>query len=138
MIVATVAETSNQAANPPNTATARAAPTSQSIELTSAFIMAPFLCDAIFNEKSLNPLELIIIAQDAAIEFDAHHRGVVGFANTSATVHANAFANWALAIHLGNSPLTPTMMSSRIFHRQDTPIAFCCHLEQQDSSHMEL
>jgi hypothetical protein len=63
--------------------------------------MAPFLCNAIFNEKSSNLLELIIIAQEVAIEFDAHHRGPAGFANASATVHANAFANWALAIHLG-------------------------------------
>jgi hypothetical protein len=63
--------------------------------------MAPFLCDAIFNVKSLNPLELIIIAQEAAIEFDAHHCGMAGFANTSATVHANAFANWSLLIRLG-------------------------------------
>jgi hypothetical protein len=62
--------------------------------------MAPFLCNAFFNEKSSNPLKLIIIVQEVAIEFDAHC-GVVGFANAFATVHANAFANWALAIHLG-------------------------------------
>ncbi len=62
--------------------------------------MAPFFCNVIFNEKSSNPLELIIIAWKAAIKFDAHHRGAVGFANASATVHANAFANLAIAIHL--------------------------------------
>ena len=88
-----VAVTANQAANPPNAATATAAPTSQPIEITSAFIVAPLLCNAIFNEKCSNPLELIIIAQEAAIEFDAHHCGAAGFANASTNVHANAFAN---------------------------------------------
>jgi hypothetical protein len=39
-----------------------ATPTSQTIEVTLAFVMAPFLCDAIFNEKSSNPLELIVLA----------------------------------------------------------------------------
>jgi hypothetical protein len=100
-IAATTAATANQAANPPNAATATAALTSQSIEVTSTFIPALFLCNAIFNEKSSNPLELIIIARKAAIEFDAHHCGAAGFANVSATVHANAFANRALSIHLG-------------------------------------
>jgi hypothetical protein len=91
--VATAAATATQAANPPNAITATAAPTSQLIEVTSAFIMAPFLCNAIFNKKSSNPLKLIIIAQEAAIEFDAHHCGAAGFANASTNVHANAFAN---------------------------------------------
>jgi hypothetical protein len=100
-IVATAAATATQAANPPNAITATAAPTSQLIEVTSAFIMAPFLCNAIFNQKPSNPLELTIIAWEVAIEFDTHHRGAVGFANASTTVHANAFANWALTIHLG-------------------------------------
>jgi hypothetical protein len=63
--------------------------------------MVFFLCEAFFNEKSSNPLELIIIAQDVAIEFDAHHCVAAGFANASVTVHANAFVNWAFAIHLG-------------------------------------
>jgi hypothetical protein len=44
--------TANQAANPPNTATATAAPTSQSIEVTLAFIMAPF-CAMLFSMRSL-------------------------------------------------------------------------------------
>jgi hypothetical protein len=39
-----------------------AAPTSQTIELTSAFVMAPFLCTAIFNKKTSDPLELITLA----------------------------------------------------------------------------
>ncbi len=48
-----------------------AVPTTQNVELTSAFVMAPYLCDAIFNEKSSDLLELIILTQDAATEFDA-------------------------------------------------------------------
>jgi hypothetical protein len=63
--------------------------------------MAPFLCNAIFNEKSLNPHELINIVWEVAIEFDAHHRSPAGFANAFATVHANAIVNWALTAHLG-------------------------------------
>ncbi len=63
--------------------------------------MAPFLCNALFNERSTNPLELIILAREAATEFDARHRNVAGFANASATDHVQAFTNWALAIHLG-------------------------------------
>jgi hypothetical protein len=51
------------------------------------------LCNAIFNEKSLIPLKLIIIVRETAIEFDAHHHGAAGFANASATFHANAFMN---------------------------------------------
>jgi hypothetical protein len=39
-----------------------AAPTSQTIELILAFVMAPFLCTAIFNKKTSDPLELIILA----------------------------------------------------------------------------
>ncbi len=37
------------------------APTTQNVELTSTFIMAPFLCNAIFNKKSSDPLELIVL-----------------------------------------------------------------------------
>jgi hypothetical protein len=70
-----------------------AAPTSQTIELTSAFVMAPFLCAAIFNEKTSDPLKLIILAQEAAMEFDVRHQGAAGFANVSALDHVAAFTN---------------------------------------------
>jgi hypothetical protein len=78
-----------------------ATPTSQTIKVTSAFVMAPFLCDAIFNKKSSDPLKLIVFAQEAAIKFDSCHQGEAGFTNASATDHAIAFTNWALATRLG-------------------------------------
>ncbi len=65
-----------------------------------AFIMAPFLCNALFDERCTNPLELIILVREAATKFDAGHRNVAGFANASATDHVQAFTNWALAIYL--------------------------------------
>jgi hypothetical protein len=77
------------------------ATTARNIELTSAFLMAPFLSDALLDEKSAYPPELIILAREAAVDFDNRHRGVAGFGNTSAIDHANAFANWAFALHLG-------------------------------------
>ena len=82
-------------------AAATTATTARNIELTSAFLMAPFLSDALLDEKSAYPLELIILAREAAVDFDNRHRGVAGFGNTSAIDHANAFANWAFALHLG-------------------------------------
>jgi hypothetical protein len=105
--------------------------------------MAPFLCDAIFNKKSSNPLELIIILREAAIEFEAHHHVAVGFANASATVHANAFANWALAIHLGKLKEARFTINPKNNELQDFAVSrhakcICCHLEQQDTSHTEL
>jgi hypothetical protein len=63
--------------------------------------MVPFLCNAIFTEKSSDPLELIILAREVATEFDTRHRGVEGFKSTSAKEHVITFTNWALAIHLG-------------------------------------
>ena len=75
--------------------------TARNLALTSAFLMAPFLSNALFDEKSAYPLELIILAREAAVDFDNRHRGVAGFENTSAIAHANAFANWAFALHLG-------------------------------------
>jgi hypothetical protein len=63
--------------------------------------MAPFLSDALFDEKSAYPLELIILACEAAVDFDNRHQGVAGFGNASAIDHAKAFANWAFALHLG-------------------------------------
>ncbi len=68
--------------------------------MTSAFIIASFLYNAIFQERSSNPLKLIVLAWEAAIEFDIHHCGMAGFANVSATDHANTFAIWVLTIHL--------------------------------------
>jgi hypothetical protein len=63
--------------------------------------MAPFLCAAIFNEKTSDALSLIILARESAMEFDARHQGGAGFANASALDYVAAFTNWALAIHLG-------------------------------------
>jgi hypothetical protein len=63
--------------------------------------MAPFLSDALFDERSVYPLELIILARKAAIDFDNRHQGVAGFGNTSAINHTSAFANWVFALHLG-------------------------------------
>jgi hypothetical protein len=63
--------------------------------------MAPFLCNALFDERSTNPLELIILAREAATKFDACHKDVAGFADVSAADRVKAFTNWALAIHLG-------------------------------------
>ena len=77
------------------------ATTAWNLELTSAFLMAPFLSNALFDERSVYPLELIILAREAAVNFDNRHRGVAGFGNTSATDHTSAFANWAFALHLG-------------------------------------
>ena len=68
-------------------------PINQSIEVTLAFIMASLLCDAIFEERSSDPLKLIVLAWEAAIEFDICHPGTAGFANVSAADHDNAFAN---------------------------------------------
>jgi hypothetical protein len=63
--------------------------------------MAPFLCNTLFDKRATDPLELIILAREAATKFDARHKDVAGFANVSATDHVKAFTNWALAIHLG-------------------------------------
>jgi hypothetical protein len=108
-----------------------ATPTSQTIEVTLALVMAPFLCDAIFNKKSSDPLKLILLAQEAAIEFDYCHRGEAGFTNASAMDHAIAFTNWALTIRLGkltrqDSPLTQTMTSSKSFRISGMQNASCC------------
>jgi hypothetical protein len=62
--------------------------------------MAPFLCNALFDERSTNPLELIILAREAATKFNTRHRDVAEFADVSAADHVKAFTNWALAIHL--------------------------------------
>jgi hypothetical protein len=77
------------------------APTNQIIEVTSTFIIAPFLYNAIFQERSSDPLKLIVLAWEAAMKFDICHRGMTGFANMSATDHTNTFAIWVLTIHLG-------------------------------------
>ncbi len=66
-----------------------------------AFIMAPFLCNGLFDERPTNPLELIILAREAATEFDARHKDVARFTDVSAADHVKAFTNWALGIHLG-------------------------------------
>ncbi len=76
------------------------ATTTRNLELTSAFLMAPFLSDALFDKRSVYPLELIILAREAAVDFDNCHQGAAGFGNTSAINHASAFANWAFALHL--------------------------------------
>ncbi len=74
------------------------------------FIMAPFLCDTIFGERSTDPLQLIIVAREAATEFDARHMDVVGFEGILAKDHVKAFTNWALATQLGK--LTEARVSS--------------------------
>jgi hypothetical protein len=73
----------------------------QTLEIPSAFIIAPFLCNAIFGERSTNPLELIIVAREAATKFDACHRDVAGFEGVLAADHVKAFTNWAIALNLG-------------------------------------
>jgi hypothetical protein len=65
----------------------------QTLEIPSAFIMAPFLCDTIFGERSTNPLELIILAREAATEFNACHRDVAGFEGVLAAEHVKAITN---------------------------------------------
>jgi hypothetical protein len=112
-----------------------AAPTNQSIEVTPAFIMAPFLCSDIFEERSSNSLKLIVLAWEAAIEFDICHRGMAGFANVSVTDHTNIFVNWALAIHLGQLDkarytVYPDNNKLHIFWQQDTLNA-SYHLSEQ-------
>ncbi len=77
------------------------APTNQSIEVTLTFVMAPFLSNAIFEESSSNAFELIVLAWEAASKFDICHSSMAKFANVSTIDHANAFANYVLAIHLG-------------------------------------
>jgi hypothetical protein len=85
----------------PTTTVAVQLATVQTLMLTSAFIAAPFLRDALFNEGMTDPLKLIIKACKAATDFQNCHQGVVGFRSMSAHNHANAFTNWALAIKLG-------------------------------------
>jgi hypothetical protein len=63
--------------------------------------VAPFLCDAIFADKSTNPLNLILLAKEVATFFDTNHQGVAQFNNMSAMDHTTAFSIWAFAIHLG-------------------------------------
>jgi hypothetical protein len=75
--------------------------TTQTLMLTLAFIPAPFLHDTLFNEGTTDPLELFIKACKVATDFQNCHQGVVGFRNTSAHNHADAFTNWAFAIKLG-------------------------------------
>jgi hypothetical protein len=74
--------------------------TMQTLKLTLAFI-TPYLRDALFNKKTTNPLELIVLAREAATIFQNRHPGVVGFRNMSAHEHMDAFTNWAFAIKLG-------------------------------------
>jgi hypothetical protein len=73
----------------------------QTLVLTLAFIMAPFLRDALFNKGTTDPLKLIIKAGKAATDFQNRHQGMVGFRNMSAQDHTDAFTNWAFAIKLG-------------------------------------
>jgi hypothetical protein len=73
----------------------------QTLKFTSAFIAAPFLRDALLDGGATDPLELIILAREAATDFENRHRGVVGFGNVSASKHVEAFTNWAFAIKLG-------------------------------------
>ena len=48
------------------TAATTQATTARNLELTSAFLMAPFLSDALSDERSAYPLELIILAREEA------------------------------------------------------------------------
>ena len=82
------------------TATTQAT-TTQNLELTSTFPMAPFLSKALFDERSVCPLELIILVCKADVDFDNRHQGAAGLGNTSAINHAIAFANWAFALRMG-------------------------------------
>ncbi len=68
---------------------------------TSTFIVAPFLYDAIFADKSTNPLDIILLAKEGATFFYTSHQGIAQFNNVSAMDHAMAFSIWAYAIHLG-------------------------------------
>ena len=43
--------------------------TARNLKQTSVFLMAPFLSDALFDERSAYPLELIILAREAAVNF---------------------------------------------------------------------
>jgi hypothetical protein len=80
-------------------------------ETTSTFIVAPFLCDPIFANKSANPLKLILLAKEAATFFDTSHQGIAQFNNVSAKDHTTAFSIWAFAIHLGQlSKVSHTLM----------------------------
>ncbi len=63
--------------------------------------MSPFLCDTIFAKKSTNPLNLIILAKEAAIFFDTSQQGIAHFNNVSARDRTTAFSIWAFTIHLG-------------------------------------
>ncbi len=69
-------------------------------ETTSVFVMAPFLCNKIFADKSTNPLKLILVAKEAATFFDTSHQGIAQFNNMSAQDHATVFSIWAFVIHL--------------------------------------
>ncbi len=93
----------NAAADETSGATAGAVQpvTMQTLELMLAFIAFPYLRDALFNERTTDPLELIILACEAATDFQNHHQSVVGFQNMSAHNHVDAFTNWAFTIKLG-------------------------------------
>ncbi len=69
--------------------------------LTSAFIAAPFLREALLNEGTTDPLKLFIKACEASTDFQNCHQGVVRLRNVLAHDHANAFTNWAFTIKLG-------------------------------------
>ena len=66
------------------------------------FIPPPFIVKLIFDGVPNDPLELILAAKAAAIDFNNTHSSVVGFENVDATILARRFSLWAFAVNKGH------------------------------------
>jgi hypothetical protein len=60
--------------------------------------MPPYLNNAIFEEKTTDPLDLLILAHEVAVDFKNCHQSTE---TTSAINHVRTFGKWAFAIHPG-------------------------------------
>jgi hypothetical protein len=69
---------------------------------TMCFIPPPFIVKQIFGGVPNDPLELILAAKAAAIDFNNTHSSTVGFENVDATIQAKRFALWAFALYKGH------------------------------------
>ena len=69
---------------------------------TMCFIPPPFIVKLHFDGIPNNPLELILAAKAAAINFNNTHSSVVGFENVDATIQAKHLALWAFEVYKGH------------------------------------
>ena len=70
---------------------------------TMCFIPPLFIVKQIFGGVPNDPLELILAAKAAAIDFNNTHSSTVGFENVDTTIQAKRFALWAFAFYKGQS-----------------------------------